>query len=376
MTDYSEQKGAVRCSKNCFDCPNCMSPLPVSVENAVTEGAKGKRFTFACVVCDYTYKTQVITKPAALKTIIRNENPIAFTSLFERYSLLQKLASLKENSLAPHKLNPTVLLRMKAMDIQKPKDHMDEVDELMQKLAEKKPMEIDLENDFDSNGQTMLPLGRRLTAKRSYLCDNCRTPLLVPVADHRLIKIVTKNFARDVVPIITAKVKHQSVYNFAPGSETHCTMSIINPTDLSISVTVSIPSQLPPLFMGNDATVSISFPFTHFSVQGHRDKQTIVDSIPSPYLTSNTNTARAEQLTWAARREAQKREAEGDDFKEIGTNWVSVPFSVSVTSDTPASTNPKIPFYVTIESKLPESWKPQGSRRGLKYGFWVVCRVE
>lgn len=376
MTDYSDQKGAVRCSKNCFECPNCMSPLPISVEDTITDDVKGKRFTFACVSCDYNYKTQVITKPAALKTIIRSENPIAFTNLFERYSLLHKLALLQEKSLAPRQLNLTVLARMRAMDIHQPKDHLDETDNIVQKLAEKNAVEIDLENDFDITGPKLLPLGRHLTAKLSYQCDTCRTPLLVPVADHRLMKIITKMFASDIVPVITAKVDRPSVLNFGPGSETQCKMNIINNTELSISVTVSIPSQLPPLFMNNNATMSISFPFTHFSVQGRRDKLAIIDTIPSPYLTSNTKTARAEQLMRAARRETQKRESEGQEFKEIGANWVSVDFSVSVARETPHSINPNIPFYITIESKLPESWKSIANRRGLKYGFWIVCRVE
>lgn len=376
MTDFSDQKGVVRCSKNCFECPQCKSPLPVSVEDAVADGAKGKCFTFACVVCDYTYKTLVITKPAALKTIIKNENPIPFTNFFERFSLLHKLAVLEEKSQVPRKLNPTVLARMKAMDIQQPTGDQDEASNITQKLSEKKPLQINADDDFNSRPPKLLPLGRHLTAKRSYLCDSCRTMLSMPVGDHRLMKIVTKEFASDIVPTVTAKVDHASVLNFTPGSDTQCSLNIVNVTDLSISVTVSILSQLPKQFMNNNATISISFPFTHFSVQGRREKLAIIDSIPSPYLTSNTKTARAEQLMRASRREAQRRKTEGDEFKEVGANWVSVPFSVAVTSNTPLLSYPKIPFYITIESKLPDTWKPHANRRGLKYGFWVVCQVE
>lgn len=376
MTDYSENQGLVRCTKNCFECPTCTSPLTISVADDYADKMKGKRFTFECVSCDYKYKTEVVTKPAALSTILKNENKSPFTDLYEHYSLLHKLTVLEEKSLTPRKLPLNVIERMKAMDIKQPKDHFEEVDRLSEKLALSCIIDINLVDDFAPRSAKKIPLGRHLTAKRKYLCDSCRNPLLVPVADHRLMKIVTKELASDIVPTIGAKVKQQDTRSFAPGSDTACTLNLINNTTSSINVTVSILSQLPETFMNNNAKISISFPFTHFSIQGRRDNTSAIDAVPSPYLTNNTKTARAEQLIRTSRREAQRKEADGEEFKEVGSNWVTVPFSVSISNETPLAANPKIPFYITIESKLPDSWKPVANRRGLKYGFWLVCQIE
>lgn len=375
MTDYSDNAGLVRCTKNCFECPHCTSPLTVAVKDSSAETVRGKQFTFGCVSCDYKYTTLVITKPAALSTIVKNETKSRFPQLYEHYLLRHTLAELDQKSNAPRKLPHSVVSRMKAMDIKKPADHMEEVDRISAQLAVPCTVEIDPEEDFHVSGAQSYPLGKFLTAKRSYHCDTCRTPLVVPVADHRLMKIPTKELAVDIVPTIAAKVKQQDVRNFTPGSDTACTLNLINATSSSISLTVSILSQLPPSFMNNDGQLAISFPFTHFSIQARRDKTSTIDSIPSPYLTGNTKTARAEQLMRASRREAQKRQNDGNEFIEVGPNWVSVPFSVTVSGEKTVA-QPKIPFYITIESKLPESWKPVSSRKGLKYGFWVVCLIE
>lgn len=375
MTDYSDSLGVVRCTKNCFECPCCGCPLNVSVEDAVTDTSKGKRFTFKCVSCTYIYKTQVINKPAALSTIVKNENPTIFTKLHERYTLLQKLQTLEDKSALPQKVPQNIISRMKAMDIRQPESYFDEIDRLSEKMAQPPVVEIIAGNDKSRNESPLIPLGKQLVAKRKYSCEACRTPLVVPVADHRLMKILIKQFASDIVPRISAKAAQKDVRNFTPGSDTACTLNIVNAMSSSVNVTVSILSQLPPQFMGNNAELAVSFPFTHFSVQGRRDKLSMIDSVPSPYLTNNTKTSRAEQLTRASRREAQKRESP-EGFIEVGANWVSVPFSVSNTSEASLRADPTIPFYITIESKLPDAWKPQSGRRGLKYGFWVACQIE
>lgn len=362
MTDYSDIQGVVRCTKNCFECPECSSVLVVSMEDTTSGEAKGKQFTFLCVSCELSYKTKVVTKPAALSTILKNENSSGFASLYELYSLRNK-ASQREKP-----LSASVLSRMKAMDISQPK------------TATSEPEKLVLEQKRSS------PLGKHLVAKRKYLCSTCCAALAVPVPDPRLMKFVNKHFACDTVPTIVAKTKGSAlnsvlgVGHFAPGSETPCTFNVVNPLPSSINVTVSVLAQQHNPFTDKFPDFSVSFPHTHFVVPGRRENASVVDSIPTPILTSTTKTARAEQLMRASRHETLKRanrEKTGaqdvQDPKEIGSHWVSVPFSVSVGETAPQ--NPlHIPFYVTVESKIPEQWK--STRRGLKYGFWVVCQIE
>lgn len=369
MSDYTDNLGMVRCLKNCFECPQCFSPLNVSVEDATIDTAKGKRFTFKCGFCDYKYHTQVVTKPAALSAIVKGESDPRFAQLHERYTLLQKLQQVEEKQAVP-KVSEVALRRMKAMDIKHPKNLV-EIDKLTEKLATSLTEEL---KDMERN-DIKLPLGKQLVAKISHACNICKAPLMVPVADHRLMKILSKEYASDIVPRISAKVSQKDVRNFSAHSDTQCVLSLVNVTGSSVNVTVSVVSQLPTKHMSNNAEIAVSLPTTHFSIQGRREKQSAVDSVPTPYLTSNTKMARAEQLTRAARREAQKRD-NTENTMEIGPNWVSVPFTVTNNSENALAASASVPFYITVELKLPDTWKPQKGRRGLKYGIWVVCQIE
>lgn len=375
MTDYTDQPGITRCTKNCFECPKCDSPLAVTVHNSAVDGVAGKQFVFSCVHCSYSYETRVVTKPASLTTILKREDPSAFFELMEKYTLANKLEGLTRKSAAPRqtRLTPALVSRMKAMDIQ----HVDtealgEIDTLRLKLAEVQPRSLDLTSG--PLEKINLPSGKHLAAKRKYSCNECNHVLLLPVADPRLMKHLQKELAPDIVPFVGAKVKRQTAPRFVPGTDTACVLSFVNPLPNSINVNVSILGNIPPEF---GAGVSVSLPITHFTIQARREKLNTVDAIPSIYLTNTTKAARAEQLVRAVRREAQRKQTNSEDpvpFVEHGSNWASVPFSVSV-DESSTSEQPRIPFYITVETRRPDNW-PASSKRGLKFGFWVICDIE
>lgn len=360
MTDYTENAGTTRCTKNCFECPKCTSPLSVSAKDETLHGIPGKVFSFACVFCAYTYSTCVVTRPAALASIVRAEGPRQFQKLSEKLTQKFKVEQLKGKS-QPSKipLTPGVLSRMRAMNVKEPSStSFSDIDMLTHKISSSAPIDIDVEGDFEETPTMELPLSKHLVAKHKYACSACHTGLVVPVADAKLMKILQKQFAVDVVPTMTAKMCE----DFVVGGDTSCVLNVINPLASSINVTVSIVATVPAHFA--HVTTTVSFPTTHFSVQGRREKGSMVESVPTSYLTSATKQARAEQLIRAGRRERRDTEE-----IEVGPNWVAVPFSVSV-EQRPETV--QIPFYVTVESRMPESWKGSG-KRGLRYGFWVVC---
>lgn len=373
MTDYTDHAGITRCAKNCFECPKCDSPLSVTVQNGAADGVPGKQFTFKCVHCSYSYETRLVTKPAALSTIVRDEDPSIFFRLMEKYTLQHKLHTLQESSRkrTPNaRLTPALIARMKAMDIR----HvdlatLDEMDKLEHRLGEMRPREADLSSALME--QPSLPSGKHLAAKRKHTCGECSTTLLLPVADPRLMKYLKKEYALDIVPMVGARTKRPA-QQFAAGSDTACLLSIVNPLAGSINVTISIVASVPATWAG--VPVSVSLPITQVTIPGKRERLNTVDSIPSAYLTNNTAAARAEQLVRAVRREAQRKQVGPDEpFAEQGSHWATVPFSVSITGEAAPLTRPQIPFYITVEARRPELWGPG---HGLKFGFWAVCTLE
>lgn len=361
MTDYTDVAGSTRCLKNCFECPNCNSPLTVTASDVVSGKLPGKQFLFECVFCEYAYQTLVITKPAPLTKILRANADMRFSMLCDKYTAAREsrngpskpyISRLMEDKLDRMELSNTAL------------DH-----------ATKEAFHL---NRFQTcEGSTkapLLPLGKHLSAKRSYLCRTCGTHLLNPVADPRLMKYIEKEFALDVVPVVIAKC----VLNLASiGAEqdVDCVLSVINPLPSSMNISVATAETIPASISKIDCQITVSLPTTTFTVSARREKVGILETIPTQYLSDSTAASRAEKLTRSIQSGGGlklENDVEGNPI-ERGTNWVSVPFTYSASeSDTTAL--PRIPFYITAETKMPAKWN--STKKGLRFGFWVLVTLQ
>lgn len=356
MTDYTEVAGSTRCQKNCFECPKCTSTVAVTASDAMNGKIPGKQFLFECTFCEYTYQTLVITKPAPLTKILRANADTRFSKLCEKYNALRESqdSTLKPSisRLMEDKLERMELPNLAPDDESTKKFHL---------------------NRYKTHGNSeespILPLGKHLSAKRAYLCRTCITPLMRPISDPRLMKYLEKEFALDVIPVILAKC----VQKLATSDSEHdvdCVLSIINPLPNSINISVATAETIPPSISKTDTDISISLPITSFTVSARREKVGILETVPTQYLTDATAASRAEKLTRSIQTGGglKLESVEGNSI-EKGTNWVTVPFTYSM-GENETATRPSIPFYFTVETKMPTKWN--STKKGLRFGFWVV----
>lgn len=426
LANYSDSNDIV-CTKNCFDCPLCDNTLSISVSDEKLNGKLGKLFKFTCLFCNYKYHTDVITKPKSLRNIIRGE--LKKSPFFQLYGRVQenlgdnsKLDSLSDatstRAKAKPKLSENILQRLKYMEMTNvQKDTFNEIDVLRNKLNTKNEgVTIDIElidieaaktrsscHIYEKNvsitrylkqNQTVntVPLSKPLMAKKSHRCGTCNTPLVVPAPDPLLLKFLCKWNAIDFVPnVIVSNVIDKSYPTTLRSNHLQSfIINIINPLLHDLKVSMSILSKLPQKFISSqNYSVQLSLPVTEVTVGSEYDKTSIIKSIPTPLLTKATKQSRAELLMRLGKLNTSNKSISPDDSLDIettlierGNNWVLLPFSI-VCTRLDVDTAPKdetielkVPFYIIVESKLPESIKALGqSKRGLKYGFWTVVNL-
>lgn len=371
--DYSDSVGTTRCTRNCFECPECTLPVTVSAQDV----GPGKQFDFACVHCPYRYVTAPVARPAPLLTILRRENPSFYTKLSDHYALLHKLRELRELEVAALKNRrrlPHVSLSktQRSLLVQMSGSPASEVDALQIKVDAFEPRRADVVPD--AAGAKRVPLGRHLTAKTEHTCA-CGTVLVRPVADPRLLKFLIRELAPDYVPVVAVarrpvwlpyEAETRDHEKHDGPDETECTLSIVNPLASPVTVTLAV-LQNPPVEL-TKVPVTIALPVTRVEVNGRRETKTL-EAVPSVYLTAATAASRGELLQRAISRDKQQT-----PLLDSGANWVSVPMHLG--SDAPLPTDGmRVPLHVLIEAKAPEAVKYYGAA-ALKYSFWVICDVE
>lgn len=398
FANYSDSTGIV-CTKNCFDCPLCCSTLSITVSDDQLDGKLGKRFKFACLFCSYYYRTQVVTKPKSLRNIIRGESKKS--TFFQLYAKVQsnlidnyKLDSLSEKvTSSKPKLSDNILQRLKHMQMTNiQKDTFDEIDVLRDKIKTNHHLDFDIESmDLEAVILNPVPLSKPLMAKRSLRCGTCSTPLVVPTPDPLLIKYLCKWNALEFLPnvIVSNVIDKPYPTELRLNHLQSFIINLVNPLLHDLNVSMSILSELPHNFISHNSvshnySVQLSLPVTDVTVGSVHDKNSVIKSIPTPLLTRNSKASRAELLMRLGKLNTSNMSP--DDSADIetslierGANWVLLPFSIVCTSNGPPSSDSvdlKVPFYVIVESKLPESIKAlKLLKRGLKYGFWTVVNL-
>lgn len=354
LTDYSDIPGATRCLKNCFECPNCTSPIIVTASNHSDNKVSGKIFHFACVSCAYTYSTDIAKKPAPLTKILRASGDPRFASLCEKYNSIREL---KQSAPAPV-VGRAMAEKLQLMDLPIPGPQLQQSADFHLKRSS---------NPLMATSVPILPVEKRLLAKRRYSCPTCNTYLQNPISDPRLIKISEKEFALDVYPVLLAKI----VADATADDVINCVLSVINPLPTSINVKIATAETIPANITGIGSEITVSLPLTAFVVPARREKIALLETLPTHMLTDATRASRAEKLARSINNGGQISWVnDKEPVKEQGTNWVSMSFAYSSVGPTQATKPPKIPFYVTVETKMPQKWT--SCTGGLKFGFWAV----
>ncbi|PSK36332.1 hypothetical protein C7M61_004156 [Candidozyma pseudohaemuli] len=245
----------------------------------------------------------------------------------------------------------------------------------MQRLAAMKIKEVATDNKHETiiseNGPLDImgavpeyhqqPKGAKLAYKHSISCGECRHELVSPVADIKLIKILAKNYAGDILPNLAATYitgKDDDLDDIS------CSLSIINNLSSSINVVVSIYGKVPSSL--NEEDINVSLPVSNVSIRGKKEKIDTIDTIPTALLGCKTKAAQAQQVL----------RGRPTDPVEYGANWASIPFTISLEEGEAVPEFLKIPFHVEVETKLPEAWKQFSARRGLRFKYWAIAELR
>lgn len=349
MTDFSENLGQTRCLKNCFECPSCFSPVDVTSSDAVNEHGRGKQFLLKCVYCPFEYKTKVITRPAALQLILKRELPDHHEKVVAKY-----IAMYEVNNHADKKRTKQAnIQRLEAMKIRQ----VDPENSFEKTIAENGPLDIMEPTPL----YTPQPKGCKLAYKHEVRCHSCHHELMMPVPEIKLIKILAKNYASDILPTLTATFNNDRADE---EEDISCSLSIVNNLSSSINVVISIYGTIPASLSLDP--IGISLPVSTLSIQGKRDKLDVIDTIPTVLLGTKTKAAQAQQVI-------RGRLA---DTVEQGTNWATIPFVLSPGEDAVLPEKLRVPFHVEVETRLPDSWKLFSSKRGLRFSYWAITEIH
>lgn len=350
MVDYTENAGQTRCLKNCFECPECMSPVDVRSSDEVSDEGRGKQFFFNCIYCSFEYETKVITRPSPLQQILKKELPDQHAKTVAKYSAMYQLNNQTKRMDTVSQSHMQRLAAMKIKEIATDNKHETTI-------SENGP--LDIMSAVPEYHQQ--PKGAKLAYKHSVSCGDCRHELVSPVADIKLIKILARNYAGDILPNLAATY---STGNFDDLDDKSCSLSIINNLSSSINVVVSIYGKVPASL--NEEDINVSLPVSSVSIRGKRDRIDTIDTIPTTLLGSKTKAAQAQHVL----------RGRPTDAVEYGANWASIPFTISLKEGAAVPKFLRIPFHIEVETKLPEAWKQFSARRGLRFKYWAIVELR
>lgn len=359
LHDYTESS-THHCTRTCFDCPECGSGLSLGVSDAEKNGTPGKVFSFTCLYCEYRFTTSTIVKPKPLHAIVRSE-----TCADPYYGTFHKLHDVATDRAKLLDLEKKVTERTPTLvGLRRPelREARKSIYNAMDDLKKRVSLSID-----PPLAKGRFPRPKRLTAKACYKCPSCQAPLVKPAPGPVSAKFLSRWNAIDYMPSlqITGVGSHPLTTSLTKNTPATYTLVVENPMPHEISIKVAILSELRAPFTQGEAQLSL--PVTTATVHAADDT---IKSVPTPMLTEHTKASRAERLM---RRAAMPGPDDSiDDIPlDRGPGWVGLPFSILVNDAGPLEL--AVPFYVTVELKLPDSIRRlKLDKRGLKYGFWVI----
>lgn len=388
------------CDKNCFVCPVCTSDLLIHGSNTQDKnGVKGKTFAFKCGFCDYQYVTPVVTTPRPLHRILNGERKrqLPHQQLFDTFKVsIVAEDSEPETTYTQQKQQDEIRKKLSQLNIthdpslsknKKQRVPID-LDQDMNDVNKRKTSNEQLSNYFGdianhslysrSTNNTLYPLGAPLTLRWSYSCLACHTILAKP-SPKDPNKFLTKWNAIDFLPAIDCSYSH--TYLSCGGAPNEFMLHFRNALANKIHLNISSPPVVPDCYVStSDVKVQVAFPISKFSVGPNKDAKDLIKSIPTAFLSKNTVQARVEYQERLARKLEQGLEVL-DNILDAQYNWCLIP--INVTCDSKASlsltgskkVHIKLPLYVTVNSKLPESIELLSLlKETLNVGYW--CLVD
>lgn len=231
-----------------------------------------------------------------------------------------------------------------------------------------------------------LPIPKKLVTKKSYRCLTCHQVLLMPHKEPCVIKLVTKWNAIDFIPTlrISNLIDKEYPKMLQSGKLYNLLLSIINPLPREIDMVITTMPQVPLELLSNSyVNVHVALSVSNIRVGGikyKKDLNSIVKSIPTPFLTNNTKLSRTELIMRLGKLNSTYNSS--DDSLEIsdinverGDNWCLIPINIHIETLglQQSLVSIKIPFYITVKSQVPESMQTLNlANLHLRYGYWTI----
>lgn len=400
LTDHSKAANDLNyCTKNCFECPQCMGVLRISVKDHVVLGRNGKGFSFLCD-CGWLYDTRVVMTPKPLHEIIKEEQrersdrecitsrlrfdsspPLKPNPYFKKYrkNLEKKCNDMARN--VPWKQTSSDETRLKNLELSN--------------LARKDVADILSEPSTCSTSLKLyssrpnFPILKKLTLKKSLKCIDCNTYLLLqstaPGQLPTVNKFLVKFNAIDYMPSIKVSgvlSRLPSCATYKIGGQYNFLINIMNPLPFEIKVHLSTVPFIPKQFITSkngqsNLKINLTLPESRFKIKPTPSKAPI-KAIPTSFLTKDTLISRSELAMRLDRALFTDNDTENlASLVDLGNNWLQAPINLFIeqeeAEEVPGIFNIKIPLYITVNSQLPESIKKLNlNKKELSYGYWNV----
>lgn len=326
--------GAPTCTRNCFVCPRCASPVSIAMDDV----AGGKQFGFRCTVCEFAYDTGVITTPKLLHSIVTEE---AHGPELRYFAQLTR--QLRDGPVEPQ-LDEKTRANLALSGVAPPKSDPDPV-------AATSPE---------------IPQGRLLVAKRAVRCGECHFLLVLPnleVKTPLVLKFGVKFCGVDYLPSLSV---------VAPTGGTGARWAVLNatnPGETPMEITLSAPSELPREYRGETPVfVRLPVPLVTLAPSLSEDALKPVKAVPTLALTEFSPVSKGELVL--RRGNQPKIPDDLDGYVETGHNWALVLLEVTLELPEPVV----VPLYVHVTQPKPKALAKIGPAK-YDYGFWAMVRV-
>lgn len=366
LADHSEDIAASHCSRKCFVCPKCASPLTISMSST----RNGKIFTFSCGFCPYSHRTRPVTSPQSLHRILADDDSVTLHD--QTFHDISKFWS-RQNDTGKITTSSQTLENLKLSGLHVPEPvpeptPITDDTELVALRKSSKSLSDCAETSLrTTDTETCLPKANRLTCKVSVRCVKCQSPLKCPDLTQPPISTkYTLDFnAADFLPTLhaTPRSAQDQLPTKSPWVLHEYTISVQNPMECPMNIRVSAPPALSCYFTGATVLehhVRVVLDTSDYTVPA--GSGTAAQMIPVSLLTDNTRASRAEKVR---------------QFNAThGVNWVEMPLRVLISyqlESSSAQLNVRVPLYITIEAELPHPHKKGGTwKLPMCFGYWTI----
>lgn len=408
LTDHTKLPNEpLYCSKNCFNCPKCSSHLIITSK---TMEARSKQFKFSCTYCDYSYTTGIIDKPRSLQSIVKSEIEVTpFKDFQKKFTSIVQLNKPITERQTSKKITPELLEKLNSLNLSNLTKRLTTTDDLISKseklenqinsinsikIEESSPAIDEIANLSDmisihqqskNHTSQVSPNPTLLITKRSLYCSTCSSTVLMPEPSPILLKFPIKWNAIDILPTIKVYLDQNSV-QFYLGASNTCSINFMNSSSQPCLIKISTVALVPLQFFKTSfspKSIDVTLPTLstiRLGGRGDSKKEAIIKSIPTDYLTKNTQQSRTELMLRQGMQLLLKSASTNpnvsidDSFDEsFDTSiimdtletWALIKMKFTITGN--GELNLKIPLHLSIDTHL--------NGKQFKYKYWVIANL-